>query len=183
MNPRSMTVILFQGDDAARADDLEAKADALAPVPGAPVRQSGAVQSEELKAALAAYDEFVGVEADARALKVTLEAVGRKKWATLLTQYPAREGEEFDDQAGFDVDAGGETLVTWSVVAITDAGKKVQTQKVPATLDALSDGQFFQLLSAAVKLNIDASPAPKADLSSRVTTLYDAMSGSRNASA
>lgn len=182
MQPNSMTVVLFQGDDLARANDLSAAVDAAAPPPGTASRQAGAVLPAECLEALAAYDEFVGGDADARALKVTVQALPRKKWRDLVTRYPVREDEEQDAQAGFNVDEGGETLVLWSLAGITDAGKKVQPPKRAEVVDALSDGQFFQVLSACVRLNIDAAPAPKADLSSRVTLLYDAMSRSPSAS-
>lgn len=176
MTPNRITVTLLQGDDPARLRDLEASAEALAPAPGGE-------RSPEFVAALAECDEFVRGEADGRALKVTVEALPRKKWRDLVTRFPAREDDEQDQAVGFNVDDGADLLVEWAVVDVVDAGKKITAQKRQGVVDALSDGQFFKVLSAAIKANLEGTEAPKADLSSRVTQIYDAMLQSRGDSA
>lgn len=169
MKPRTITVTLFQGDDIAQAVELEAAVDAAAPIPGVP-RKVGAVD-ERLAEALTAYDQFV-TEADSRAVKITLQALPRKAWRDLVTAHPARDGDEQDEAYGFNTDAMADPLVMASITNISDAGEPVDADSHEAEVDSLSDGDFSKLFSAAVRLNLDASPAPKADLSSAVTRLF-----------
>ena len=173
--PRSIVVTLLQGDDLARAEELEAAVNTASV--GAIPRIG---DTTGILDAAAAYDRFI-TEAEGRAFHITLQALPRRQWRDLLMKHPARGDVEADKANGFNVDTLGDDLVAESVILVQVGAHDPFTwsrRDLDGFLDALSDGDFSRLFSAAVRLNTDSAAAPKADLSSRLTQLFTATSKS-----
>lgn len=179
-------VDIFQGDDLVRIAELE-NAVNIASVQGAGNRRIGSrAPTDETKAAVLAaareYDAFVAEAGEKRAYRVTVEALPRKDWRALRKQHPPRVAGDGVDEVeadqdktlGFNVDELSEELVPKAIVSVTRGGKPAFTGAGAMTkwLDRLSDGDFQKIASAAVRVNIDDSPAPKADLSSRLSRIF-----------
>lgn len=155
LKPRTTTVVLFQGDD---LDPLNERLSAV--VQAAPsARRIG--DSDALADAQRAYDEFADEALD-RAARITLQAMGHRKWRDLLLANPPREGDEDDEAAGFNVEEFGYTVVPASIAP----GQFDSDRERDDFLDSLSDGDFSKLYSAAMGLNQNMGPDPKARLSS-----------------
>jgi hypothetical protein len=177
ITPRTEDVYLYQGDDLARIRDLEAEVDAAAP---AGLRRIG--DPSVILTAAAARDEFVN-DAKQRAVRVTVQAMGRKRWRKLVMEHPPRPGDDGDTRYGFNQDTMADPLVERSVVAMTSpdptyAPNMGNPAERDEFLDSLSDGDFSRIYSAAVRLNAGVEDAPKADLVLRLSQLSAATSGS-----
>lgn len=118
LNPRTATVVLYQGDDMARLTDLrraadhaerQAQADLQSTV-RAPLRSGDEVPIEAFREAVQpardAYNAFVD-EAASRAVEVRLQAIGSTRFEELLLAHPSRKVEvdgktvDHEDDAAF----------------------------------------------------------------------------------
>lgn len=182
----SEVVDIFQGGDLIRIAELEAAVNVATIQSGGNRRIGSRAPTDETKAAVLsaarAYDEFVEEAGEERAHRVTVEALPRKDWRALRKKYPPRpagdgvsEDEAEQDKAfGFNVDELSEELVPQAVVSVTRGGKPAFTGAgdMQKWFDRLPDGEFQKIASAAVRVNIDDTPAPKADLSSRLSRIF-----------
>lgn len=173
LKPRITHVVLFQGDDFARIQDI--RRDAAEALQTTPVRRVGDGLSDvDLKAA--EHDAIVE-EASERAITVTLQAMGRTQWRDLVLAHPARDGEKGDEELGFNVDELGDVLVAESLTKPLSDPKFDSVAQADAWLDELSHADFQRLYSAAYVLNTDAH-VPKAGLASRLARIGDETSRS-----
>ena len=156
--PRTATVLLFQGDDLAKIAELRKAAEA---------EQSDTRLMGELSAAQE-HDEFVK-EAEARAVRVVLKALGRKQWRNLVADHPPRKGVESDKALGVNDETFGDALV----LASLEEPEFASTGDAEEFLDSLRSADFDQLYHAAFALNRFQADAPKADLTSRLTRTSD----------
>ena len=158
LTPRTSTVLLFQGDDLAKIAELRKAAEA---------EQSDTRLMGELSAAQE-HDEFVK-EAEARAVRVVLKALGRKQWRNLVAAHPPRPNVEADESLGVNDETFGEALVLASLVEPALSGTEAEE-----FLDSLRSADFDLLYATAFALNRFQGDAPKADLTSRLTRTSDA---------
>lgn len=185
ITPRTTTVTLMQGDDVAHIEDMYAAVNLAAttarlaaadelPVPEAPRRVAPAGPGVLEQAA--AVDAFI-VEATERAFIVKLDALGRTAWREIREKHPPVDGNEEHTAFGFDSDTIGDELVPLCVARITKGGVDEPNKGAALAqfLESLSDGQWSQLVSAAIKINTDSRADPKPELSSRLTPIYGAM--------
>lgn len=190
IKPRTITAVLFQGDDFDPLDAL--MADAQRAVTQAASNSPTRIGDDNgVQAATTAYNDYLD-KAVKRGVKVELHAVGRKVWRDLVAKHPPREtttvgpsvtapdgtvteGEktvtvhEADEQWGFNY----ETLADDLVPACVDSAKFDE-----AFLDGLSDGDWSKLYSAAVRRNTEEGPSPKARISWPAAPTSGEISGS-----
>lgn len=164
LKPRTDTVVLFQGDDEAKIRELEARAKAL--------RSSETVkpprtqdEPDDYTAAAEAHDEFKR-EALTRAVVVTVQALGRKRWRSLVDEHPPREDAAGDEAFGLNLKTFPDALVPVSIVdPVFDT---------PADrddfLDSLSDQQFEAVFWAAFRMNRHGGADPQDFLAARVSS-------------
>lgn len=118
LNPRTATVVLYQGDDMARLADLQREADHaelqaradLQSAARAPLRAGDEVPleafREAVKPARDALNAFVD-EAAARAVEIRLQAIGSTRFEELLLAHPPRKVQvdgktvDHEDDAAF----------------------------------------------------------------------------------
>lgn len=152
LSARTATILLYQGDDQARLDELAAEVD-RARVAGSPSRLNDV---DGYAAAVDAYRDFAS-EAKDRAVAVVVRALGRRQWRSLVDAHPVREGNERDAAYGVNFDSFGDALVPPSIAApefTTPADRD-------AFLDGLSDVDFGRLYQAAFALNRVPATDPK----------------------
>lgn len=191
LEPETYPVVLFQGGDLARIDELMADvANAIAMAEQGGPKTLDETDDEAAKAAKR-HDKFVA-EATKRAVTVQCQVLNRRRWRSLLAEHPPRKkvekvkdedtGEtteeevtEPDDRVyGFNTETMADDLVPAAIAP----GQFDTPADRDEFLDGLSDRQFSKLYSAAVKHNWGGLPDPKADLSSRVRRLSAATSTS-----
>lgn len=179
---RTETVPIFQGDDAAAI--AEALADFNRATAAEALGRSGSrrlTDDSPVQAAADHYDAVVA-EAEPRAIRATVQALGRKAYRRLLAENPPREDHEDDANLGynpvglhdailefFDLETGEKTVM------VPEFASK---NALVDWLDDLNDGNFTQLAAAAVRVNEGGSPSPKASLGSQVERMFAATSQS-----
>lgn len=178
LKPRTRTVVLFQGDDRTRVNELHQAVEAAVTREG--IRRVG--DGSETLTAAEEYDAFV-LEATERAVKVDLRQLRHKIWRNLVLANPPRDDDEDDKEYGFNVDAMGEALLPYVDVEDPEQRTIISPQFDTAEalqdfIDDLSHGDFQRLFSAAYLLNVDSGGDPKADMSSRLARISDATSSS-----
>lgn len=178
LSPRTTEVVLFQGDDYDEfAERLSAFERAKRTKAGVIPRLTDA--APEVSERAAEYDEFLAAAVD-RAVKVTLRAMSPKKWRVLVAAHPMREDEPAD-RMGFNIETLGDALVPASLVKAVCGDESedfVSDAAREEFLESLTAGQWDQLYGAALALNTDAGPDPKARLSSTPVPTGDATSTS-----
>lgn len=187
------TVVLFQGDDLVRIDELSEKLSSA-------IAQQGALPAtlDETDPALDAareYDDFV-TEATERADKIIVEVLNRRQWRSLKAEHPPRmetvkapaDGDEpetertsvvpEDEMLGFNAETMPDALVPPSIAP----GQFDTPADRDDYLDSLSDRNFSKIYSAAVMLNAGVGSDPKADASSLVRQMFAETSKSQDPS-
>lgn len=137
LKPRRATKPLYQGDDMARLAELALALDV------AKRRAAGASGAERLgddvtagvNAAQAAYDGFLD-EAAERAVNVSVQHIGRRRFAALVEAHPPREIDSEPDVEG----------KTKKVEHPEDAGYGVNTATFPRALLTFRDGDYMTLV-------------------------------------
>jgi hypothetical protein len=191
LNPRTATVVIYQGDDLERLGELKREADmaerlaqadldaARSRARGAPLRGGDPDPVAEAEAAFEAavaptrdaYDAFLD-EAVERAVEVEVQALGRKRFRALVEKHPARmvtvEGKEVahedDDGFGVDTTTFPDALLTYN----TDGKRTIVAPEFTAGAladfldEEVSDGDYEKLWQTAYYLNRSPGPDPKA---------------------
>ncbi len=153
ITPRTVDVIIYQGEDLAKLRELFAATEVEeVKAPG----RVGDDEPDKARANAEAYDAFVD-EAAERAVTVTLQQVGRRRWREARDMCKPREGNDADQLAGFDIDALGDMLVPESIIAPVMA-----TVERDTFLDSLSDADWDRLVSALIGVNTAQVSDPKA---------------------
>lgn len=163
LKPRTAKVVLFQGDDLERVNELETAA-AEAAGAGGTRRVSDPIPG---MAEAQARDEFVA-EATERAITVVLRPMGRKKWRTMLNAHPPKPGDEEDKELGFNQESLADDLVPAALASPVFASAEERDD----FLDSLSHGQFTRIYAEAYRINAEFGPSPKGGLSSRLERIY-----------
>ena len=88
-------------------------------------------------------------EAAERAIAITVQQVGRRRWREARDACPPKEKDEIGQLLGFDRDALGDALVPESIIAPVFAS----TVERDGFLDALSEADWDRLVSAVVGVN------------------------------
>lgn len=168
ITPRTATVILYQGDDAACVAELKRRAIE------ARKQSGGARTADEVPEwqELAEQHEALVAEAKERAVKVTLRALGRKEWRDLVNAHPPREGHKGDEAVGLNESSFADDLVPASILEPTFSSDAEKAY----FLDSLSDIQFEELYLNAFALNRSRSADPKDGLLSALTAISDGTS-------
>ena len=167
VTPRRVVVTILQGDDYASLRELEAAVDRAAPPPGASPRIG-----DDLLHAAEARDAFLAA-AEERAVKVTLQVLGRTKWREILIAHPPREEHPLDGIYGYNVDDACGPIIEASIDAAGDANPNLMVPlRRDEFLDSLPDGDYQKLWRTADEWNRGESPDPKAEMSSFVTRIF-----------
>lgn len=190
LKPRTAEIVIYQGDDLAHLADLRRKAEAAqraADLYRSTVDDGTARAGDDAPSAAAekaAYDAFVD-EAAERAVIVRLQAIGRRRFRTLVTEHPAREvdavrtgedGEQVtvrethpDDAAyGVNVDTFPDALLNFvdeqddSICTIVSPEFASAAKRRAFLEDEMADGDFEQAWVTAYFLNRSPGADPKA---------------------
>lgn len=146
--------------------------------------------SEDVRQTAAALDAFIE-EAKKRARVVRVVALPRRRWRALKDTHPVRmvktitkdddgndvdieKPHEVDEVRGFNIETMADDLVPECVDGFTSRAA------VDEFLDDLSGPDFDTLYAAALKVNVGGFTPPKAEFSSRVDRIIDAISSSRD---
>lgn len=164
LKPRTATVLIYQGDDMERLAELYRTADVAARLAEEASKGPRRAGDELPSAAVeqAAYDQAVD-EAAERALEVTLEAIGSRRFRALLTEHPPRmemvdgKAQVVEDDQGYAVNT--ETL-PMALLTFRDGEKRTVTspdltpdQLVEFLGDECADGDLEKLWETAFWLN------------------------------
>lgn len=153
---------LFQGDDVGELAQLARLAE----------RAPGSNRlDDEISEAAATYRQAIERAAE-RAIEVWVTHIGRKAYRALLTAHPPREGNEVDEQLGWNDDSFPDALLMASVV--TDP----VVDDLEDFLDALSEDDAELVFTSAVAVNGGASADPRLRLYSDTTPSTGATSDS-----
>lgn len=162
VKPQTETVLLYQGDDLARLRELKRAVDE-AGRSDIPLLQG---EVAPVDAARDAHNEFVE-EAKTRATTVVLQALGRKRWRSLVSEHPPRKDNDADEAVGINEDTFAEALLAY--VNPDDIDERTIVEPVFATtaerekfLDRLSDANVERLYVVAFALNRQFGEDPKA---------------------
>ena len=155
LNALTTTVVLYQGDDLAKIEELRIAAERG--------KSSGPALGGEPSAAKV-HDDFV-TKAEKRAVKVVLKALPRKSWRALVAAHPPRDGDDGDKSMGVNDETFGEALIAVSIASPVFPSDSERD----AFVDSLRDADFERLYASAFALNRGKTAAPKADLSSRLS--------------
>lgn len=188
LTPQTKTVVLFQGDDLARIDELSEAVSSAMSQTGLPATLD---ETDPVQDAAKEHDDFV-TEATERALKIVVQVLNRRQWRSLkdahpprmeTTKVPTEEGEPeieeitplpVDGVMGFNAETMPDALVPPSIAA----GQFDTPADRDKFLDSLSDRNFSKIYSAAVWLNAGVQSDPKAELSSLVRQMSEEISNS-----
>lgn len=159
LKPRTKTVVLFQGDDLARHDELLDEMQRTAQGISGTSPRLGDDPKAAARLAAEAFNAFKD-EAEERAVKIEVRAIGRKAWRELVAKHPVREGDDGDEERGFNVESMGDDLVPACIVE----GQFPSVADRDAFLDDLPDGLWNLLYRQCVQINQAIGPDPKARL-------------------
>lgn len=150
IEPRTAVVSIFQGDYLDRIRHLEQKHKAAVEAEkSGPPRM---LSDLPLSASLADEHAALVAEAEDSALNITIRALSRKAWRTLVAEHPVRPDNKADEIVGVNEDTFKDALVPVSIVdpKLTDD-----------ELDQLSDAQYDSIYYTAFGLNRGTQPDPK----------------------
>lgn len=152
---RTKTILVFQGDDLDKLEELAARCGEL-------LEREGEASANVMEAA-ETYDQLLA-EAKERAVSVTLTDLGHRRWRNLLREHPARTDHAGDKTIGANVDTIFEALLKASITQPEFASDGDRED----FLDSLTDAVHDKLAVAAFGLNrISGNPTPIADLIAR----------------
>lgn len=153
LNPRTAVVLLLQGEDADRLEELRDRAEQAKTPAKAPRLMS---DEDPYPAAAQAADDFKR-EAEERAVRVVVRALPRKKWRQLVADHPPRPDHAGDAQFGIHLVDFADALVPASIVEPEFSGDGQRDD----FLDSLTDGQFEDVFWKAYRLNRGGGTDPK----------------------
>lgn len=116
-------------------------------------------------------------------LVFTLAALPRKRYAEIVAEHPAREGNDTDEPFGLDVSTGIDAILTEPGVIVSVANK-VTGETVdfdaptewPDLADEMSNSQWEQFATSVIQLNQGRVGAPFSPVASVLTRRSDASS-------
>ena len=155
---RTATVLLYQGRDRERMEELlaEVEGSTADAVTGPTARMSDV--DEGIAEAVEAYNAFLP-EAKERAVKVVVQAIGGRRWRQLRADHTKRDAEggpELDTESfadallTFDVGEGRARMRTIVQPEFDDAAG------LDGWIDALSDADYERVFTAAYAVNYSA---------------------------
>lgn len=158
LEPRTWKYTILQGPDEEKLRELRAAAAKVDPTGKTDVALMSEDPDEAHRLAVKAANDFAE-EAESRGVTIVLRTVGRKTWRTLIAEHPAREGNDEDKAAGFNVETFPEALVPACIGSIGTGD--ISPGAVADLLDALTQAQFDLLAVAAYNLHTALGANPK----------------------
>lgn len=154
---RTARIPLYQGDDLALIESLRGDLERAKATAGGLLRvgDTNATVDAAKAALLAAYDD-----AKPRAVWVTVKALGRRNWRSLIDEHPPRDGNREDHDVYGGV-ANISTLADPLVVASIIEPEFPTPLDRDEFLDRLSDADFTSIFRAAFALNRVPGGDPK----------------------
>lgn len=164
LKPRTDTVVLFQGDDDQKIRELAARAERLkkSEEMGLP-RTLGELPEYEIAAR--EHDEFKR-EATERAVTVTVQALRRRQWRSLVDEHLPRKDAPVDERFGVNLKTFPDALVP---ISITEPAFDTPADR-DDFLDSLSDQQFEDVFWAAFGVNRRGGADPQDFLVARTSS-------------
>lgn len=150
---RTDEVVLYLDEDQHQIDDLRDSVQKAIESSATPLRLG---DDEKVSTRLAALKEFT-TEAAERGVVVEVKSIGRK-WRTIVAEHPPREKNAEDAEWGWNVATLADAVVPLCVVSI--GGQTIEGDALQDEIDAMSDGDFSRVYSAAVRINTGRGPDP-----------------------
>lgn len=150
---RTDEVVLYRDEDQHEIDRLRDSVTKAIESSSTPLRLG---DDETVSTRLTALKEFATVAAD-RGVKVEVKSIGRQ-WRRLVAEHPARKDNKEDAEWGWNVATLADAVVPLCIVSI--AGQTLEGDALQDEIDAMSDGDFSRVYSAAVRINTGRGPDP-----------------------
>lgn len=146
IRPRTATVTIYHGDDLERLSSLHLAAEVAARREATAALRIG----DEVGDAQAKQDAYdtAAAEAAERATVIRVNAIGHKRFRSLLAEHPMRDGNDGDKALGANEDTFPEALILASVVE-----PDMSRAELVDLLDNLSEGEFEHLFATTYALN------------------------------
>lgn len=152
IQPRTATVTIYQGDYLDRLRFLEQQFDAAVRSEKSATAMPRLASDVPESHRLADEHAALSAEAESTALNVTLRALGRREWRTIVAAHPPRDEHAGDAKVGVNEESFKEALVAASIL---------EPELTEDDLDRLSDIDFDRLYLTAFGLNRSPASAPK----------------------
>lgn len=150
---RTDEVVLYQDADQHEIDRLRDSVQKAVESSSTPLRLG---DDDTVASRLDALKEFAN-EAAERGVKVEVKSIGRK-WRNLVAEHPPREKNAEDAEWGWNVATLADAVVPLCIVSI--GGQVLEGDALQDEIDAMSDGDFSRVYSAAVRINTGRGPDP-----------------------
>ena len=172
---RTDAVPIYQGDDAARIEELGRAVNEATTTVGAPGRLN---DPSPAQAAADELDEFLQ-DALTRAVIINLQSLGGRAWRNLLVEHPAREDNDDDKHFGFNAESIVLPLLSHWETRTNGAIERTVTNEefgnrddLTEFLEDLNAGELDNLAGVAFRLNLTGSPNPKVSTRSLIDQTY-----------
>jgi hypothetical protein len=128
---------------------------------GQPVRRRMSEPAEDIDAQLAdvraKIDEQKAIIASG-VVRIVIKGLTRGEFRRLLTEHPARDGDDLDAQLGYNSDTFGDALVTASIVRTENLDGEPVENEWATWADDMTNGQWEEVFTACLKLTNDGQP-------------------------
>ena len=120
------------------------------------IKADAAAKLDEFRAQRAALQDQIA----AAARIVTVDRVGPRTWGRIVSENPARPGDPYDARMGFNTDTFDRALMPAAVASVTDGHGTPQEWEWDALVDAMTPGQYEQVMSDVLRMHLEREAVP-----------------------
>ena len=137
---------------ARRGDDDEAE----------PRKRRASEPAEDVAGELARVRDALGEQRAVIAsgvVRIAIKGLTRGEFRRILAANPPRDGDDLDQQLGYDADRFGEALIAASILSTTDLDGNPVPNEWDRWADDMTNGQWDEMFRACLALTNDGQPA------------------------
>jgi hypothetical protein len=112
----------------------------------------------ELARVRAALDEQRAVIASG-VVRITIKSLTRGEFRRILAANPPRDGDDLDQQLGYDADRFGDALIVASILSTTTIDGEPVPNEWDRWADDMTNGQWDEMFRACLALTNDGNPS------------------------
>lgn len=116
--------------------------------------------ARETAAELRAEREQLEDEIATAARVITVERLDPKVWGRLVAEHPIRPGDPYDARMGFNTDTFDSALMPAAITSVTDGAGHPVEWGWDALVEAMSPGQFEQIMGETLRLHTEREAVP-----------------------